>query len=58
MTPDMLIIEIGSLIERICQPRYDRTTADVQPITKEQFDRFSDEVLLLCKRNTPKEVVQ
>ncbi|HWH59326.1 MAG TPA: hypothetical protein VN682_16980 [Terriglobales bacterium] len=57
MTGDQLIVELASIVETTCYPRFDRVTGDQQPITREEWDIVADKVLMLCARNKPKEAV-
>lgn len=55
MTGEQLIIELVSIVEQTCYPKFDRDHGTQDPITAEQFDIVSDRVLKLCAKNKIRE---
>lgn len=51
MSGESFLIEMVSLHELYCYPRFDPKTGVQEPLTNEQLDNFSDAMLLLIARN-------
>ena len=56
MTGDQLIVELASIVETTCYPRFDRESGAQEPISNEEWDIVSDKVLRLCEKNKLRKV--
>lgn len=55
MTGEQLIVELVSIVEQTCYPRFDEHGGQ-EPITAEQWDVVADKILKLCAKNRPREI--